>query len=544
MQAKQAANHYPYSRESLRALDPEAVIDMLLALDARYNQLADYTRELVTNKYGHKSERFKNPGQLLIFPGIDTTASDSSSTDEAASPASAEQTTPKSHAKPKKPGHTKNPLPTDLPKVPVFAPQPENTKLPCTCCGTARVPVRQILQSSRYQFIPAKFYIEELYSIAWGCQNCHSNDEIITRVHEVVENGIAAPELLAQVAVARDFDHQPFNRQSSIYSRSGVNLNRSTLSDFYAQVAKILLPLYNFMHLILLQSKIISTDDTPVKVLDRSKDKNIKTGRKWIYMGDKDHPVNLFDYTHSRGRDGPLTFLSGFKGFLQGDCFSGNLAVCAAAGTILVACLAHARRYFIKAMLNDKQGSNQALSMFQSLYEIERTAKDLGLPCNEIQLMREQEAKPLLETFHCWLQKQYACAQPKSSFGKALFYCLNNWEELNQYITDGELSIDNNHSEREMKYIAMGRKAWLFYGSDKGGNDHAIVLSILSTCRRHGVEPWSYLTDVIQRLTENPSVNLEELLPYNWKQKYPAKSPNFQSAEITGCHVTPKVNCA
>jgi hypothetical protein len=175
------------------------------------------------------------------------------------------------------------------------------------------------------------------------------------------------------------------------YKRSGVPLNRSTLSDFYAQLAAILLPFYNFMHLLLLQSKIISTDDTPVKVLDRSKEKKIKRGRKWGFLGDEEHPVNLFLYTNSRGRDGPLEFLKGWTGLLQGDCFSGNIAICATMGTILVACLAHARRYFIKALLNDRQGCNQALLMFQSLYEIERTAKQLELSSDDLKVMREQQ---------------------------------------------------------------------------------------------------------------------------------------------------------
>ena len=174
--------------------------------------------------------------------------------------------------------------------------------------------------------------------------------------------------------------------------------------------------------------------------------------------------------------------------------------------------------------------------MFQSLYEIERTAKELELSTGELKLMRQEEAVPVLDNFYTWLQKQYACAPPKSSFAKALFYCLHNCQELTQYVTDGDLAIDNNVSEREMKYVAMGKKAWLFYGSDKGGKDHAIVLSLLSTCRRHGVEPWAYLTDVIQRLTENPRENLEDLLPHMWKAKHSPKTV----AEIVAFVGTPK----
>ncbi len=163
----------------------------------------------------------------------------------------------------------------------------------------------------------------------------------------------------------------------------------------------------------------------------------------WIYLGDNDNPFNLYDYTTGRGRDGPLTFPKDFNGFLQEDCFSGNLAVCTVIGTILVACLAHARRYFIKAMLNDKEGCNHALTIFQSLFEIERTAKELGLEAPAVKSMRQEEAVLILNEFHKWLQEQYKFAQLQSSFGKALFYCLNNWNELCQYVIDGDLKIDN-----------------------------------------------------------------------------------------------------
>jgi transposase len=526
MQAPQKMLQYPYSREDLLSLDSETLVDIILSTDSKFRQLGDYVRELVIAKNGRKTERFEGNGQLLIFPTKDAPTvepgageapvSDSADADNDEAPSA-------KPSKPKKKGHSRNTPPSDLPRVPIVADPPEAAKLPCQCCGTTRVAARQILQISRYQFVPASFYMEDLFSVVYECPACKTAPQLVAKVSEAVENGIAAPGLLAQVAVARATDHLPFNRQSQIYARSGVPLSRSTLSNFYAQVAHILAPLYALMHLILLQSKVICTDDTPVTTQDRSKDKNIKLGRTWIYLGDKDHPVNLFDYTAGRGREGPMAFLKGFIGCLQGDCFSGNLAICAAAGTILVACLAHARRYFIKAMLNDKKGCNEALAMFQSLYEIERTAKDLELSTDDLKAIRQEEAVPILDAFHVWLQKQYACAQPKSSFAKALFYCINNWKELNQYVTSGALAIDNNVSEREMKYVAMGRRAWLFFGSDKGGKDHAIVLSVISTCRRHGIEPWSYLTDVIQRLTENPNENLEDLLPYNWKLKYPQK---------------------
>ncbi len=504
----------PRDRDSLLALDKDTLVDRLLSLEAKVDQLSDFVRDMVTQKYGKKNERFESPGQLLVFPGA---TAEGEMAQSASVPSNLESSLSQEE-KPKKPGHGRNPIPSHLPRVPVEAKIPSDQARRCPSCDALRVEVRKVLRNSRYGCVPASFFVEDLYALVYECPNGHG-EELIIEVEEAVQNGKAAPSLMAQVAVSRDVDHMPFNRQSAMYARSGVPLSRSTLSDIHAQLAEILMPMYLLMHQILLESQIISTDDTPVKVLERGKEKNIKTGRKWGYLGDNEHPVNVFDFTQGRGRDGPLTFLAGFKGILQGDCFSGNLAICAAMGTVLVACLAHARRYFIKAMLNDKEGCNQALSIFQALYEIERSAKELELSTDEICMMREEEAVPLLDNFHEWLQKQYALAQPKSSFGKALFYCLNNWNELKQYTTNGALKIDNNHTEREMKYISMGKKAWLFFGSDQGGKNDAVVSSIISTCRRHGVEPWSYLTEIIPILTANPAVNLEELLPYNWKRK-------------------------
>ena len=262
MQKPETTHHYSNSRESIRSINHETLVDMFLALDTKFQQLADYVRDVVTQRYGQKNERFQSPGQLLIFPGADVRAG--------SSPQPSTPTPEAEKPQPKKPGHGRNPLPDFLPRVPIVAPPPADTTLPCPCCNTIRVPDRQLIQNSRYQFVPASFYIEDLYSVVYVCPNGHDSQQLIAKVSEAVENGIAGSGLLAQVAVARDFDHQPFNRQSAIYSRSGVHLPRSTLADFYAHLAEILLPLYTLMHKILLNSRIISTDDTPVKVLDRS----------------------------------------------------------------------------------------------------------------------------------------------------------------------------------------------------------------------------------------------------------------------------------
>lgn len=341
----------------MATLDQAALVDLVLQfnceykkLDSKFQLLAEHARNALSEKYGQKTERFEHPGQLLLFP----------SQAESAPTEGSKPTSLKPSSRASRSGHTRN-LKPDLPHIPITPPPPDQSQLSCVCCGTERVATRQIFQVSRYQFVPAKFYFEDLYFQVYSCLSCKSAPELVVKPKEVVGNGTAAPGLLAQVVVARDCDHIPFNRQTAIYQRSGVKLSRSTLENYYAQTARLVTPLYNYMQKFLLQSHVISTDDTPVKVLDRLKAKSIKTGRIWVYFGDNAHPVTLFDYTHSRGRDGPMTYLTGFTGRLQGDCFSGKLAICAAIDTILVACNAHARRYFVKSMLNDKDGSSEAL---------------------------------------------------------------------------------------------------------------------------------------------------------------------------------------
>src|ERR1700738_5223625 len=238
----------------------------------------------------------------------------------------------------------------------------------------------------------------------------------------------------------------------------------------------------------------------------------------WIYIGDQEHPFNLFHYTRGRSREGPKQFLKRFNRFLQGDCFSGNEGICAEFGAILVACNAHARHYFTKALLNYRTKSEEAMRLFQQLFKIEDVAKDLELTSADVKLMREQESKPILDELKTWLDREHVMALPKSAFGKAVSYSLNNWEALTAYLADGDLSIDNNIAEQEMKRVAMGRKAWLFFGSDNGGERAEVLLSLVSTCKRHKVEPWAYLKDVIEQLTQNPDTDLENLLPHNWKQ--------------------------
>jgi transposase len=343
-----------------------------------------------------------------------------------------------------------------------------------------------------------------------------------------IDKGLPGAGLLAHVIVSKYMDHLPLYRLERIYERQGIFLSRSTTCDWLAACAELLQPLYDLMVACVLQSRAVHTDDTPVKVQD-PKPGGMTTGRLWTYLGDAQHPYNVFDFTLTHKRDGPQKFLANYHGYLQADAFSGYDALYlpklsdGLPRIVEAACNAHARRKFHEARGTDLMRAHQALAYYGQLYEIERQAKD----ADESQRlrMRQDLAVPILERFHAWLEGQRAEVLPKSPMGEAIYYALHNWTALVRYTEAGFLAIDNNVAEREMKQIAIGRKNWLFVGSEQGGHTAAVLLSFTSTCRRLGVEPWAYLRDVLTRLPTTPAAQLAELLPDRWQAARAAQSP-------------------
>ncbi len=308
------------------------------------------------------------------------------------------------------------------------------------------------------------------------------------------------------------------------------------MCDWMAACADALRPLYDLMAARVLLSKVIHTDDTPVDVLDK-KLKQARTGRFWNYHGDADHPHDVFDYTPSRSRDGPMKFLQGWGKddirYLQADAFGGYDGIYAgqAGGKVVeVACWSHARRKFHDARNSDHARSAQALAYIRLLYDVERQAQEQfaaqkdsenarGLSSIRLEL-RQQHTVARLAQFKAWLETQQAAhggdVLPKSPMGQAITYALNQWDALCVYTTDGDLDIDNNVSERALRRIAVGRGNWTFCGSDKGGNTAAVLFSFIATCERHRLNPWEYLCDVLERIAATPVSRLEELLPGRW----------------------------
>jgi hypothetical protein len=361
-----------------------------------------------------------------------------------------------------------------------------------------------------------------------ACPCCEGNVTVAPKPAQPIEKGLPGPGLLAQVVVSKYCDHLPLYRQESIFERHGVELSRKTMCDWVLASAKILEPVVDAMTARLLQSKVIHTDDTPVDV--RGPGVNHQ-GRFWVYVGDAEHPYTVYHFTPNRRRDGPVEFLRDFKGtkeqprYLQADAYGGYDVIFhpdAEAGrqtarfVLECACWAHARRKFHDAKTSDVVRSHQMLAWVKLLYDIEREAKDLD--ARQRHALRQEKSRPILDAIKDWLDNQHGRVLPKSAIGLAIAYAQNQWTALRRYLDDGDLNIDNNAAENALRAIAIGRKNWLFAGSHRGGRAAAILYSVIQSAKRHGLDPFTYLRDILFRTATHPNKQLHQLLPDNWKR--------------------------
>jgi transposase len=493
-------------------------------------QLQHQLQCLLRRFYGQSAEKI-DPQQMLLFKDL---------LEQLAPPTSTRPAAPESATteQPARKGHGRRRLPADLPRRTIIHDLPEEEKC-CPHCGEMRQVIgREVTEQIDY--VPPKVSVLEHQQLKYGCRHCEqaaaeSGPQITTAEKPLspIEKGLAAPGLLAYVIVSKYGDHLPLYRLERILDRYGINISRSTMGGWMAQSADALHPLYDrLVHYVRL-SNVIHTDDTPVDVLDPELD-HVRTGRFWVYVGDALHPYTVFTYTPNRSRDGPIQFLKGWSGYLQADAFGGYDGIYAgdAGGRVIeVACWAHARRYFYEARKTDAADSTQALAYVRLLYDVEDEAKKQFASQDEDEeprslsairyTLRQEFAVPRLASFKEWLESLPAerggSVLPKSPMGQAITYALNQWEALCVYTANGDLAIDNNASENANRRVALGRKNWLFCGSDNGGNTAAILFSFIASCQRHEVDPYAYLRDVLTRLPGTPVSQLHQLLPDHWK---------------------------
>jgi transposase len=501
------------------------LLDVLRQTRRENEQLQHRLDLLLRRLYGPRTERF-DPNQPLLIPDAFEPAAPE--TADGVPPVSAPGEAPAKRARP----HGRRPLPKDLPREPRVYELTEAERR-CPECGGGRVKIGEE-HSEQLDYRPASLFVIDHVRCTYACPACEGQVVTAGKPAQPIDKGLPGPGLLAHVATEKFADHLPLNRQVRRLARQGVELSRSTLCDWTAGTAKILEPLYELMKTTILACGVIHTDDTPVKVRDTRRKIKV-TARLWGYFGDHLGPFDVFDFTMSHKRDGPSRFLAGFRGFLQADAFSGYDGIYAGGDVVEVGCNAHARRKFIEAQASDPARAAAALAHYRELYAIEKEIKAAiaKMPPDSdeatraaIRLrLRQERAVKAWTGFDAWLEAERPGVLPKSPLSGALGYLRNNGEALKRYTSSGYLSIDNNMSEQHMKAIATGRKNWLFTGSAAGGRTMAILFSVVSSCQRHGHDPFVYLRDVLTRLPELPKEQLVALLPDRWRPAETAELP-------------------
>jgi len=333
------------------------------------------------------------------------------------------------------------------------------------------------------------------------------------------------------VVVSKFSDNLPLFRFEDISTRYGLYLPRSTLCDWVGKVADLLKPLYELQKELVRQGGVIWTDDTHVTVLG-GEEPGSQKGRFWVYIGPSAFPYDVYDFTPNRQRDGPAQFLANYAGYLQADAFSGYDGIYTGSdGQIVeVACWAHARRKFFEARSSSPAEASLILEMIRRLYEVEDRARPLDDAARRA--MRQTEAVPILERLREALDRLSSKLLPKSTLAQAVTYALNQWQALCRYTEDGRLTIDNNVSERRLRDQAISRKNWLFLGSEQAAPRAAVIYTIIAGAKRHRIEPWAYLNDVILQLTVDASPDsLERLLPDRWAAAHPEHVLNHRLDE-------------
>jgi transposase len=464
-------------------------------------------RELLEAQRNRKSEHLSKE-QLALFETLWKARHPEEEAEEEDSESAVEEPKPEEPQTKKRVG--RQPLARHLVRERVVHDLAESEKH-CDGCGQdLRLIAEEI--SERYEFIPAVMKVIEEVRLKYAC-NC--TVKTAAKPAQPIEKSTAGASVLAQVIVSKFADHLPLHRQEKIFQRHGVEISRKTMGGWLPAVTELLDPLYGAAKKVLFASKVIGTDDTGVKVLDR-KLTFARTGRIWPYVGDARHPVVVYDYTATRGRDGPAKFLEGYTGYLQADAYSVYDAFFKPArGLTEVGCWMHGRRYFFKALDADQQHMGPALHLIARVYAVEDRAR--GLTGEERLALRQRLSAPLMERLHRYLLQIRDEVLPKSPAARAVRYVLNKWGALTRFLEDGDLEIDNGATERANRAIAIGRGNWTFFGSDNGGKTAAVLLSFIAMCQRNGVEPFAWFRDVLSRIATHPIHRIEELLPHNWK---------------------------
>lgn len=410
----------------------------------------------------------------------------------------------------------RGPLPEHLPRERVVVPAPTA----CACCGGKLSKLGETITET-LEVVPRQWKVIQTVREKFTCRGCETITQPAAPFH-AIDRGRAGPNLLAMVLDAKYAQHQPLNRQSEVYAREGIDLDVSTLADWVGACAATLSPLVTLIRAHVLAAERIHGDDTTVPVL--AKGKTI-TGRLWTYVRDDRPfagpapPAAMFFYSPDRSGEHPKRHLAGYSGILQADAYAGFNDLYAAGrqpGPVIEAgCWAHSRRKFFElAELGRAPLAVEAVRQIDAIFAVEREIN--GQPALQRLATRKENVAPLVAELESWMRPARAKLSRHADVAKAMDYMLKRWSSFTRFLTDGRICLTNNAAERELRGIAVGRKAWLFAGSDRGGERAAAIYSLIATAKLNDVDPRAWLADVLARINDHPASRLPELLPWNW----------------------------
>jgi transposase len=491
--------------------------EQLISREREIEHLQLLLAKLHRMQFGRKSEKLTRQIEQLELRLEELESKRSENEQPATAPASITATP--AAAKP-----SRRALPGHLPRQ-TCQHDPKETECP-QCQGKLRKLGEDV--SEVLEYVPASFVVIRHVRTKLSCKKC----DCIVQAEapsRPIARGMAGPGLLAHVLVSKYCDHLPLYRQSEMYGRQDVELERSTLADWVGGSAQLLEPLVEALRRYVTAAGKLHADDTPVPVLAPGQGKT-KTGRLWTYVrddrpaGDTASPAVWFAYSPDRKGEHPARHLEKFRGTLQADAYAGFNQLYENGRIEQAACWAHVRRKFYDLeQAHASPVAREALQRIGALYGIEETIR--GKPPDERREVRQAQSKPLLDSLRQWFEEILSKLSRKSETTAAIRYALVRWDALLRYVEDGHIEIDNNAAERSLRGVALGRKNYLFAGSDVGGERAATIYSLIGSAKLNGLDPEAYLREVLTRIADHPINRIEELLPWNLAASVPPANP-------------------